>query len=52
MPDTSFIEIAALPADQAGMYPGTVIVGLSSAQRGASRWRDVADDLDEQLQYR
>lgn len=48
-PDIPFIEIAAFPAHLADMPPGSVVFGLSSADRFDSWWSMAADHLERVL---
>lgn len=47
--DIPFIEIAAIPADQSDMPPGSLVLGLSSADRYSSWWSLVGDYVERSL---
>lgn len=49
-PDVPFIEVAAFPAHLADMPAGSVVFGLSSADRFDSWWKRAADHLERVLQ--
>ncbi len=50
VPDIPFIEVAAIPAHRTDMAPGSVIFGLSSAERHKSWWSMAADHLERKLE--
>lgn len=48
-PDIPFLEAAAIPAENAGMPPGTVIFGLSGGHRYQSWWAKAESTIDRRL---
>jgi len=50
--DIPFIEVAALPAAQAAMIPGSLIFGLSSGYRYESWWARIAEHVERTLERR
>lgn len=47
--DIPFIEIAAIAADQSDMPPGSLVLGLSSADRYSGWWSLVGDYVERSL---
>ncbi|MCC2030892.1 hypothetical protein [Microbacterium allomyrinae] len=47
--DIPFIEVASIPADQSDMPPGSLVLGLSSADRYSSWWSLVGDYVERSL---
>ncbi len=48
--DIPFIEIASIPAEMSDMPPGSLVLGLSSADRFSSWWSLVADYVESRLE--
>lgn len=48
--DIPFIEIASIPAEMSDMPPGSLVLGLSSADRFSSWWCLVADYVESRLE--
>lgn len=48
--DVPFIEIAAIPAGQSDMPPGSLVLGLSSGDRFSSWWSLVGDWVERSLE--
>ena len=49
VPDIPFIEVAAIPARLTDMPPGSVVLGLSTADRFDSWWKRAANHLERVL---